>query len=163
MTTTRKVRWSVSAAAAGLGLVLAALLVPTGAVADTSNGGGGGNDDGGLHGQALIDSLGLPVTGGEVEECRNRMSWDDVLYCLDPAATTDAEVSALAERIWGHEPATGDEARFQDLQAQLVDVTAAASAAEAAGDLEQVAALKEQHHALLQELSDLAAELTAAG
>jgi hypothetical protein len=31
------------------------------------------------------------------------MGWDGVLYCLDPVADTDAEVTALSEQIWGHE------------------------------------------------------------
>ena len=81
------------------------------------------------------------------------MGWDGVLYCLDPVADTDAEVTALSAQIWGHDADT--ETAIATAQTALHDAIKDLEAAMDSGDQATIDEARAAYHAALAEVARL--------
>lgn len=117
------------------------------------------NGDGGLEGQALIDELGLPRVDGQDASCHAKFDFGDAIYCLDPAAGTDAEAISLADRIRGVAVPSESDVRVAQVQADLAEASEAVQDAFEAGDDEALAEANAEFERLSVELAELQAAL----
>jgi hypothetical protein len=136
------------AAAVFLSMSLAGAEEPT-----TLNGGGG------LEGQALIDDLGLPRVDGQDASCHAKFDFGDVIYCLDPAAGTDAEAVALADRIRGVAVPSEADVQIAQAEADLAEASEAVQHAFNEGDNEALAEANAEFARLSAQLAELQAFL----
>jgi hypothetical protein len=142
--------WTAKAAAFAAAFLVAgvttASLVAAGAD-KSSNPTPAAKDDRVLNAKAIADELHLqvlePPANLETGSCKWAVDVDEVIYCLDSAASTEAEASAIVAEMRGSAPSTDAETAWWNAAMAYKDAEEALADAERSGTPEEIERARE--------------------